>query len=344
VEDHRLLLQQRVAEAKAEMQAGAYKIIIEARESGTVGIFDESGKVNAEFTEQLAAQIGLDNVIFEAPQHPQQVWLLSNLGNTVNLGNIAPEQCISLETLRCGLRADTLKTYHMARTSLRLENGVGGAYSAGSRGDIVIVVDALRSSSSIVTALAAGMRHVKPVVSALDCVGEVTAGERGGKKIPQLQYDNSPLLFRDTPEFKGKELVLTDSNGTECIHAAALGKSTVLIGCMLNARAVAAYALELAGKTGRNISLAMAGRNNQLAQEDLLSASEIAFNLNDCELLGSLRLIYSDNTLRDFLESESGKNLSLIGMQNDVRFCAGRDIYSIVPIYQNGVITIADMS
>ncbi|WP_141678973.1 2-phosphosulfolactate phosphatase, partial [Acinetobacter baumannii] len=69
--------------------------------------------------------------------------------------------------------------------------------------------------------------------------GEVTAGERGGKKGEQLQYDNSPLVFA-SKDMAGKELVLTTSNGTECLHAAAANPDAVtLVGSLLNARAVA---------------------------------------------------------------------------------------------------------
>ncbi len=339
-EDKRITLEDRLEQIRSELAAGAWKVIIEARESGTQGIFDKKGGTQLDLLHALTNEAGADNLIFEAPLRSQQTELILMLGNQVNLGNIAPTDVVPLETLRLGLRSDTLRYYHMDYPCIRMGLGAEAALAASQRGDIVVVVDALRASSTIVTALAHGMRSVRPVTSVDACIGEVTAGERGGKKVEQLQYDNSPLVFA-SKDMAGKELVLTTSNGTECLHAAASNPDAVtLVGSLLNARAVARSALDMARSRRRNISLICAGRNNQMASEDLIAASEIAMSLPGAPVLGDLQPISSNDFYRDFLASESGLNLSALGKTADVLFCATKDSFPITPVYVDGSIRI----
>jgi len=96
-----------IAMMKAEIAAGAWKVIAEARESGTVGIFRNSGEIRSGLIEEILQHIPLDTILWEAPQKVQQVWFLTLYGHNVNLGNIAPNEIIPLETLRLGLRGDT---------------------------------------------------------------------------------------------------------------------------------------------------------------------------------------------------------------------------------------------
>lgn len=112
VEDQNLLMDTRVAQAAAELEAGSWKVIVEGRESGNVGIYAGDGAVQENDVEALVQAIGLDNLIFEAPQKSQQIWFCKQYGSQVNLGNIAPADVIPVETLRTGLRADTLKVFH----------------------------------------------------------------------------------------------------------------------------------------------------------------------------------------------------------------------------------------
>jgi len=105
--DIRLSLRDKIEEARNDLETGASKVILEARESGKVGIYDEFGRVREESVNKLAGEIGLNNLIFEAPQKNQQVWLILAFGSSVNLGNIKPEDAFSLETLRKGVRGDT---------------------------------------------------------------------------------------------------------------------------------------------------------------------------------------------------------------------------------------------
>ena len=92
---------------KAELEAGAWKVIGEAREGGTVGLFRASGEVRQGLVEEILTQIPFESILWEAPQKEQQVWFVKLLGANVNLGNIAPHEVIPLETIRLGLRGDT---------------------------------------------------------------------------------------------------------------------------------------------------------------------------------------------------------------------------------------------
>lgn len=92
---------------KSEMEAGSVKVIAEARESGTIGIYNDDGSVNMPMIKEISDKVGLDNVIWEAPLKSQQAWFIKHFGANVNLGNIAPNEIIPLESLRLGLRGDT---------------------------------------------------------------------------------------------------------------------------------------------------------------------------------------------------------------------------------------------
>ena len=92
---------------KAELKAGSVKVIAEARESGTTGIYNEDGSVNNKIIGAISEHVKLENVIWEAPLKSQQAWFIKHFGANVNMGNIAPNEIISLESLRLGLRGDT---------------------------------------------------------------------------------------------------------------------------------------------------------------------------------------------------------------------------------------------
>lgn len=91
----------------AEIEAGSWKVIAEARESGNVGIYRDSGEVRQGLVDEILTQIPEGTIIWEAPQKAQQVWFIKLIGANVSLGNIAPSDIIPLETLRLGIRSDT---------------------------------------------------------------------------------------------------------------------------------------------------------------------------------------------------------------------------------------------
>jgi len=96
---------------KAELEAGSVKVIAEARESGTIGIYNDDGSVNLGLIKAISKEIGFENVLWEAPLKQQQAWFITNFGANVNLGNIAPNEIIALESLRLGLRSDTFFSF-----------------------------------------------------------------------------------------------------------------------------------------------------------------------------------------------------------------------------------------
>ena len=94
---------------KQEKDAGAWKVITEARESGTAGVFRASGEMRTGLVAEIAHSIDFHDLVWEAPTKASQAWFIKEFGPNVNLGNIPPEEVIPLETLRLGLRGDTLK-------------------------------------------------------------------------------------------------------------------------------------------------------------------------------------------------------------------------------------------
>lgn len=96
---------------QSELKAGAWKVIAEARESGNIGIYNADGSANTSLIDDIVDEVGAENVLWEAPNKNQQVWFIKLLGADVNLGNIASNEVIPLETLRLGLRGDTFFEY-----------------------------------------------------------------------------------------------------------------------------------------------------------------------------------------------------------------------------------------
>jgi len=97
---------------RKELEAGSWKVITEGRESGTVGVYHADSAVKEGLIDEIRDSIDPAQLVFEAPAKKQQAWFIKHFGSDVNLGNIAPEEVISVETLRLGLRGDTLLHFH----------------------------------------------------------------------------------------------------------------------------------------------------------------------------------------------------------------------------------------
>jgi phosphosulfolactate synthase len=93
---------------KEDLEAGAWKVITEGREGGTAGIYRPTGEMRTGLIDEIVHEIELGDIVFEAPRKASQAWFVCRFGPEVNLGNIPPDEVIPLETLRLGLRADTL--------------------------------------------------------------------------------------------------------------------------------------------------------------------------------------------------------------------------------------------
>lgn len=209
----------------------------------------------------------------------------------------------------------------------------------------VIVIDVLRATSTIVTALAHGCSAVVPVETVnqakqLQEPGDLLGGERYCKKIAGFQYGNSPFEYRGAG-LSGKRVILTTTNGTRAIQKSQKAYR-VLAGSMLNAMACAktAYALN------RNIAIVCAGTQDEFCLEDGLCAGLLIRHLeqlgerkpetNDLGL--AMKLAYDsaceriDQTL---LDCASGKKLSKLGQKDDVLFCAQRNVFDLVPVLKD---------
>jgi len=113
---HALLAPYRwVALIRDALEAGATQVVCEGRADGSAGMYRPDGEVRTGLIDEVAHEIDLQRLIFEAPQRHQQIWFIERFGTDVNLGNVLPHDVISLETLRVGLRADTLLLFHAER-------------------------------------------------------------------------------------------------------------------------------------------------------------------------------------------------------------------------------------
>lgn len=99
----------------SELEAGSAKVIAEARESGTTGIYNNDGSINTSLISKLSDEVGFERILWEAPLKSQQAWFIKHFGANVNLGNIAPNEIIALESLRNGLRGDTFFQFLQAK-------------------------------------------------------------------------------------------------------------------------------------------------------------------------------------------------------------------------------------
>jgi len=204
--------------------------------------------------------------------------------------------------------------------------------------DLSIMVDLLRASTTITVALDK-FKKIIPAESVSEALklsretGGLLAGERGGETINGF-IGNSPIQIRD---YAGETLILTTSNGTKILKSL---KSKALIGSLINARAVASAAVELAD---HEIEIIMAGVNGRFAIEDFLAAGEIIYYLRDHELeefAKAALMATNDRKMVDdaILNSESALKLKKLGFIKDVEFSIQRNISQNVPIYDGELI------
>lgn len=217
------------------------------------------------------------------------------------------------------------------RISLSLER----SYST----DLSIMIDALRASATIITALQSynKVMPVKSIEEALKLAethNATLAGERDGAKIEGFDVGNSPI---DIKTCSGDILVLTTTNGTRVLESM---QSQVLIGTFLNAKAVAKKSVELADN---HIEVVMAGVKGKFVIEDFLAAGEIISHLKNHELdemaLASVMASHDKNRVNESVRnSKSAEGLRSLGLEKDIEYSLQRDIYDTVPIYKNGII------
>ena len=217
---------------------------------------------------------------------------------------------------------------------------------------IVVVIDVLRATSTIATALYNGAREVIPVDSVERCIqlGRelecITAGERDGQVAPGLQYGNSS--FEYPREFiGGRTLVLTTTNGTKLLHMAlAKGATEIITGAFLNLSAICDHLVSMK----KNVILGCAAWKDKPNMEDTLLAGAVVtrvqehFTIN-CDSSHMAKNLYqaAKPDLYEFMKANEASHyhrLTNFGLERDIRQCLTEDIANIVPEYVNGKLVI----
>ncbi|WP_284640451.1 2-phosphosulfolactate phosphatase [Paenibacillus silviterrae] len=211
---------------------------------------------------------------------------------------------------------------------------------------VVIVIDVLRATSTMLTALANGAKEIYPVETVQQAKqlyqpGFLLGGERHCKRIPGFDLGNSPLEYQDN-HVAGKTLVITTTNGTRAIEKSAKA-SHIFIGSLLNARACAMKAAEL----GKDIAIVCSGTQDVFSLEDGLCAGLIVQEL--IELAGDgvqvndfgLSMLHAyrqvqDNVLAALQQCSNGKRLMQIGFPEDVAYCSQVNTMPLVAMVQQG--------
>jgi 2-phosphosulfolactate phosphatase len=212
---------------------------------------------------------------------------------------------------------------------------------------VVVVIDVLRATSTIATALYNGAKEIIPVDSVEKCIrlGKdmacITAGERDGKVAEGLQYGNSS--FEYPREFiAGKILVLTTTNGTKLLHMAlAKGATEIVTGSFLNFSAVCDHLVSLK----KNVILACAGWKDKVNLEDTLFAGAVISQIRehftvDCDSSNMAACLYEQakDDLYEFMKTNNASHyhrLSNFGLERDIRHCLTKDVANVLPYYVN---------
>lgn len=217
---------------------------------------------------------------------------------------------------------------------------------------IVVIIDVLRATSTIATALYNGAKCVIPVDSVAKCIelgrqiDGITAGERDGKIAEGLEYGNSP--FEYPREFVGgKTLVLTTTNGTKLLHMALdRGAGQIITGSFPNLSAVCQYLLS----QNQPVVLGCAAWKDRVNIEDLLFAGAVInqvkehFYINcDSSQIAETLFLNAKNDLYEFMKSKNASHyhrLSGYGLEKDIRYCLTPDVAPILPLYENGKLIV----
>jgi 2-phosphosulfolactate phosphatase len=213
---------------------------------------------------------------------------------------------------------------------------------------IVVIIDVLRATSTIATALNNGAKEIIPVDSVPDCIriGKelecITAGERDGKIAEGLQYGNSPFEY-PTEFIGGKTLVLTTTNGTKLLHMAhSRGAKEIITGSFPNISAVCDYLLA----KNTNVILGCAAWKDKVNIEDTLFAGAVVNRLKEhfsfeCDYSQMAETLYltAKNDLYEFMKERNATHyhrLTKFGLEKDIRYCLTDDGAPSLPVYVGG--------
>jgi 2-phosphosulfolactate phosphatase len=215
------------------------------------------------------------------------------------------------------------------------------------QGRTIVVVDILRATSSMTTALAHGAESITPFSRLEDCrsmkaKGYITSGEREGKKVDGFDRGNSPYEYMDE-SIKGKKIAFTTTNGTLAIEKSK-GAKEIIIGSFLNVSTVARHLL----LNGSNILIVCAGWKGKVNLEDTLFAGALVEMLKDhidpdCDAPLAAQHLYNlakENMLKFLSNSSHVRRLSHLDVHNDIEFCLTPDKYKVLPRLKDHVLTI----
>jgi 2-phosphosulfolactate phosphatase len=200
--------------------------------------------------------------------------------------------------------------------------------------EVAVVVDVLRATSTIVQALAAGYARVACCASVatareLRAPGRVLAGERACVRVPDFELGNSPVAMA-TAAVRGEELVLATTNGSPAVVAAASAADRVLVGCLLNLRAVLAAVPADAG-----VAIVCAGTNGRPALEDVYVGGRLVAALSgvpsDAARVAERVASGYDTPLEPLAASEDAAHLRATGQEQDIAWCSRESVLEIVP-------------
>ena len=218
------------------------------------------------------------------------------------------------------------------------------------QGKSVVVIDVLRATSVIVTAISNGSREVIPVVD-VDAAREIAkkdknmyllGGERRALKIDGFDFSNSPLEYKASI-VKGKTVVMTTTNGTKAIKGSTAAKN-IIIGAMINAKAVSQRIQEL----GNDVVIVNAGTYGQFSIDDFICTGYIISKLKEnkksnlelTDIATTALYVYEQNKdITSFIKYANHYNvIKDLGLYEDLKYCCSKDIVDIVPEYRNGII------
>lgn len=213
----------------------------------------------------------------------------------------------------------------------------------GVEGKIIVVVDILRATSCMTTALAHGIQSITPVATVEECrslkeKGYLAAAERDGKTVDGFDFGNSPFTYMGN-QFEGKKLAVTTTNGTLAITRS-VKANEVVIGSFLNITAVVNYLKE----QNQEIMVLCAGWKGRVNLEDTLFAGALVdmlksdFDAENDSAIAALALyeMAKTNMLAFLKNSSHAKRLKGLSVTKDIEFCLTRDVYTIVPTLVNG--------
>ena len=221
--------------------------------------------------------------------------------------------------------------------------------NAVKRGEVIAVIDVLRCSSTIITALANGASEIIPAPTVRKAKqmkqiypNYILAGERKGLKPKDFELGNSPGEFT-RERICGSGIILTTTDGTKAFEIAKDAR-TVLVGCFLNAEAVGKKLSEIAYENNCGVALIACGKKGRLSLEDFICAGKILETMPIDELALSdsalAALVASEGAGEKLMElvrsSEHGRYLESIGLTRDIGFCLRINRYNDVPIFTNG--------